>query len=119
MTELIEQILRSVLVLALVWATIPATAEEAVGAIVLGMALCEVTSALTQTVLFRRYLGPRTGWQGRPFPQHRPQEAGADRPPLGLAALLGTGSPRPTRCSSPGCWCWGAWTRARRCPPTG
>ena len=30
-TELIEQILRSVLVLALVWATIPATAEEAVG----------------------------------------------------------------------------------------
>ena len=38
-TELIEQILRSVLVLALVWATIPATAEEAVGAIVLGMAL--------------------------------------------------------------------------------
>ncbi len=58
-TELIEQILRSVLVLALVWATIPATAEEAVGAIVLGMALCEVTSALTQTVLFRRYLGPQ------------------------------------------------------------
>ena len=42
-TELIEQILRSVLVLALVWATIPATAEEAVGAIVLGMALCAVS----------------------------------------------------------------------------
>ena len=91
-TELIEQILRSVLVLALVWATIPATAEEAVGAIVLGMALCEVTSALTQTVLFRRYLGPRDRLAGAPLPPSTVRrKLGRIALPLGLAALLGNG----------------------------
>ena len=119
-TELIEQILRSVLVLALVWATIPATAEEAVGAIVLGMALCEVTSALTQTVLFRRYLGPRDRLAGAPLPPAPSAGSWGGSPsPWAWRPCWGTESPRPTRCSSPGCWCWGAWTRARRCPPTG
>ena len=87
-TELIEQILRSVLVRA----TIPATAEEAVGAIVLGMALCEVTSALTQTVLFRRYLGPRDRLAGAPLPPSTVRrKLGRIALPLGLAALLGNG----------------------------
>lgn len=80
------------LVLALVWATIPATAEEAVGAIVLGMALCEVTSALTQTVLFRRYLGPRDRLAGAPLPPSTVRrKLGRIALPLGLAALLGNG----------------------------
>ena len=48
-TELAEQVLRSLLVLALLWRLAPDTAEKAEGTIVLGMALCEVVSALTQT----------------------------------------------------------------------
>ena len=70
----------------------PATAEEAVGAIVLGMALCEVTSALTQTVLFRRYLGPRDRLAGAPLPPSTVRrKLGRIALPLGLAALLGNG----------------------------
>ena len=69
-----------------------ATAEEAVGAIVLGMALCEVTSALTQTVLFRRYLGPRDRLAGAPLPPSTVRrKLGRIALPLGLAALLGNG----------------------------
>ena len=40
-TELAEQVLRSLLVLALLWRLAPDTAEKAVGTIELGMALCE------------------------------------------------------------------------------
>ena len=76
LTELAEQVLRAVLVLTLVWALAPGTHERAVGAIVLGMALCEVASALTQLVLFRRALGPAHALPGQPVP-------------AGLAALLG------------------------------
>ena len=89
-TELLEQILRSVLVLALVWASTPATPEEAVGAIVLGMALCEVASALTQTVLFRLDLGPREKLPGQALPGRvLRRKLGRIALPLGLAALLG------------------------------
>ena len=91
-TELLEQILRSVLVLALVWASTPATPEEAVGAIVLGMALCEVASALTQTVLFRLDLGPREALPGQALPGRvLRRKLGRIALPLGLAALLGNG----------------------------
>lgn len=81
---------------------------------------CEVTSALTQTVLFRRYLGPRDRLAGAPLPPAPSAGSWGGSPsPWAWRPCWGTGSPRPTRCSSPGCWCWGAWTRARRCPPTG
>ncbi len=60
--------------------------------IVLGMALCEVTSALTQTVLFRRYLGPRDRLAGAPLPPSTVRrKLGRIALPLGLAALLGNG----------------------------
>lgn len=119
-TELAEQVLRSLLVLALLWRLAPDTAEKAVGTIVLGMALSEVVSALTQTVLFRVYLGPPAGLsRGETDPQGPPGQDWADRPAPGVCRpCWGISSPRPTRCSSPGCWSRGEWTRGRRCRPT-
>ncbi|MFR1515897.1 MAG: oligosaccharide flippase family protein [Evtepia gabavorous] len=90
-TELAEQVLRSLLVLALLWRLAPDTAEKAVGTIVLGMALCEVVSALTQTVLFRVYLGPPAGLSGEKLtPKALRGKIGRIALPLGFAALLGT-----------------------------
>lgn len=86
-TELAEQVLRSLLVLALLWRLAPDTAEKAVGTIVLGMALCEVVSALTQTMLFRVYLGPPAGLSGEKLTP-RPSGKMALALPW-VAALLG------------------------------
>ena len=76
--------------LALLWRLAPDTAEKAVGTIVLGMALCEVVSALTQTVLFRVYLGPPAGLSGEKLtPKALRGKIGRIALPLGFAALLG------------------------------
>lgn len=76
--------------LALLWRLAPDTAEKAVGTIVLGMALCEVVSALTQTVLFRVYLGPPAGLSGEKLtPRPSGARLGGSPWPLGFAALLG------------------------------
>ena len=53
--ETAEQIIRAVVVLGLLIALLPRSAEETVGIIVLGMVLCEVFSACTLTLLFQRY----------------------------------------------------------------
>ncbi len=58
LTELVEQFLRSVIIIALLRRFLPCGPERIVGLIVLGMVLCEVFSAVTQTILFRRHLGP-------------------------------------------------------------
>ena len=52
-TELCEQLLRTGLVLFLLWRFPYVNAEQTVALIVWGMFLCEVSAALTQTVLFR------------------------------------------------------------------
>jgi stage V sporulation protein B len=88
-TELLEQVLRSCLILFLLRFLQPATAEGSVGTIVLGMALCEVTSALTQTLLFRWSLGPRRKLVGEGIrPAALRRQLGAIALPLGAAALL-------------------------------
>lgn len=89
-TELLEQLLRATLILTLLWYLRPGTAEGAVGTIVLGMALCEVCSALTQLVLFRLSLGPREKLPGRDLePPILRRQLGSIALPLGFAALLG------------------------------
>lgn len=89
-TELLEQILRAALCLGFLYALKPATAEGAVGAVVLGMAACEVTSALTQTVLFRIYIGPKRKLGGQWLAASLlRKQLGQIALPLGLAALLG------------------------------
>ena len=68
----------------------PATAEGVVGAIVLGMALCEIASAVTQTVLFRHALGPKSRLTGPgTTSQVLRGKLGRIAAPLGAAALLG------------------------------
>lgn len=90
MTELAEMVLRATLVLSLVKGLSPATAEGVVGAIVLGMALCEIASAVTQTVLFRHALGPKSRLTGPgTTSQVLRGKLGRIAAPLGAAALLG------------------------------
>ena len=55
-TELLEQIIRAVAVLGLLVLFLPQYPERALGLVVLGMILCEVSSALTLTLLFRLHL---------------------------------------------------------------
>lgn len=89
-TELAEMVLRAALVLSLVKGLSPATAEGVVGAIVLGMALCEIASAVTQTVLFRHALGPKSRLTGPgTTSQVLRGKLGRIAAPLGAAALLG------------------------------
>ena len=89
-TELAEMVLRAALVLSLVKGLSPATAEGVVGAIVLGMALCEIASAVTQTVLFRHALGPKSRLTGPgTTSQVLRGKLGRIAAALGAAALLG------------------------------
>ena len=90
-TELLEQLLRSGLCLGCLALLRPETAEGSVGAVVLGMALCEVSAAATQIVLFRWDMGPksRRAGPGRSPRLLRRQLAGIAGP-LGAAAVLGS-----------------------------
>ena len=90
-TELLEQLLRSALCLGCLVLLHPATPEGAVGAVGLGMALCETAAAATQLFLFRWDMGPaafRPG-AGRPGKKLRRQLARIAAP-LGAAAVLGS-----------------------------
>ncbi len=86
--ETAEQLIRAGAVIALLSALLPRSGEETVGVIVLGMVLCEVFSAATLTLLFRRH------WRREP-----PGEAGervtrrqlfSIAAPVGGTSLLGT-----------------------------
>lgn len=54
-TETAEQLIRSAAVIGLLLLLQPRTGEQKVGIIVTGMVLCEIFSAVTLTVLFRRH----------------------------------------------------------------
>lgn len=58
-TEVGEQLIRTGAVLGLLWRFLPQNPERTVGLIVLGMILCEVFSALTLSLLYRRTMGTR------------------------------------------------------------
>lgn len=90
-TELLEQVLRSGLCLGCLAVLRPKTAEGAVGAVVLGMALCESAAAVTQCILFRWDMGPgrkRSGPGEKGGVLRR--QLGQIAAPLGLAAVLGS-----------------------------
>ena len=61
--ELVEQFIRTAAVLGLLFFFLPQYPERVVGLIVLGMVICEVFSACTLSVLYRRRLG-RLGLNG-------------------------------------------------------
>lgn len=85
-TELLEQIIRAAAVLGLLLWFLPQNPERTVGLIVAGMVICEVFSAVTLVILFRRHMG-------RPAPPDGPA-AGWKRIasialPVGFTSLLG------------------------------
>lgn len=56
-TEICEQVIRMGAVLGLLWRFLPQSPERTVGLIVCGMILCEIFSAVTLTLLYRRFVG--------------------------------------------------------------
>ena len=90
LTELAEQVLKAVVILTLLVVLHPTSPEKAVGTIVLGMVLCEILSALTQTALFRVYLGHHGKLKGERLEGSvLRRQIGHIALPLGFAALLG------------------------------
>ncbi len=63
-TEICEQLIRSGAVLGLLWVFLPQNPERTVGLIVCGMILCEIFSALTLALLYRRFLGRTPAGEG-------------------------------------------------------
>ncbi|MBM6896627.1 polysaccharide biosynthesis C-terminal domain-containing protein [Pseudoflavonifractor capillosus] len=86
--ETMEQLIRTGAVLGLLILLLPQNKERTVGLVVLGMVICEVFSAVTLVLLFRRAQGrvvPRAGGEKKP-------EKGlwAIAIPVGLTSVLGT-----------------------------
>jgi len=90
LTELAEQIIRSLAVVLLLVLFLPCSPERIVGLILCGMIICESFSAVTQTILFHRHLGPVARLRGE---GKAPRVLRADvfriAAPVGLTALLG------------------------------
>ena len=87
-SETAEQLVRSAAVIGLLLLLRPRTGEQKVGIIVTGMVLCEICSALTLTLLFRRY------WKREPpdAPVHSVsrRQLAKIAVPVSLTSLLGT-----------------------------
>lgn len=87
-TETLEQLIRSAAVIALLLLLRPRTGEGQVGIIVSGMVLCEIFSAVTLTLLFRRC------WhrESHPPPHHTVsrRRLAEIALPVSLTSLLGT-----------------------------
>ena len=64
LTEVCEQLIRAGAVLGLLWRFLPQSPERAVGLIVCGMVLCEIFSAVTLSLLYRRFSRQREGGEG-------------------------------------------------------
>lgn len=86
LTELCEQIIRAVAVLGLLLLFLPQNPERTVGLIVTGMVVCEIFSAVTLVILFRRHMGRRTSENS---PAASPKRIASIAVPVGFTALLG------------------------------
>ena len=86
LTELFEQVIRTCTVLALLIVFLPQYPERTVGLIVLGMITCEIFSALTLVILFRRHMGRRP--RHTLTPPVPPRHIAAIAVPVGVTALL-------------------------------
>ncbi len=87
-TEICEQLIRSGAVLGLLWRFLPQSPERTVGLIVCGMILCEVFSALTLTLLYRRAMGRNRSGTGVE-PSMLRKKVFSIALPIGWTALLG------------------------------
>lgn len=85
--ELLEQLVRTCAVIALLAVFLPQYPERVVGLIVTGMVICEIFSSCTLVILYRRRRGPLTG-RGEEGKVRR-RRIFAIALPVGLNALLG------------------------------
>lgn len=85
-TELCEQVIRAAAVLGLLLVFLPQNPERTVGLIVTGMVICEVFSAVTLVILFRRQMGRRPRPDGPAVSWGRIASIAV---PVGLTSLLG------------------------------
>ena len=87
--ELAEQVVRAAAVLGLLVIFLPQNPERTVGLIVAGMVVCEIGSALTLTVLYRRHFS-KTGETGKGEARRTLlRRVGAIAFPVGATSLLG------------------------------
>ncbi len=87
LTELCEQVVRAAAVLGLLLLFLPQNPERTVGLIVAGMVVCEVFSAVTLLVLFRKKLGERPVGPARGGASWG--QIASIALPVGLTSLLG------------------------------
>lgn len=87
-TEICEQLIRAGAVLGLLWRFLPQSPEKSVGLIVLGMVVCEVFSAVTLTLLYRRAMGRAPAGAGVDRRVLR-RKVGKIALPIGWTSLLG------------------------------
>ena len=87
-SETAEQIIRSAAVIGLLLLLRPRTGEQKVGIIVIGMVLCEICSALTLTLLFRRHWEQDPPGMAVHSVSHR--QLARIAVPVSLTSLLGT-----------------------------
>ena len=87
-SETAEQLVRSVAVIGLLLLLHPRTGEQKVGIIVTGMVLCEICSALTLILLFRRYW--RQDPPGPALHSVSRRQLANIAVPVSLTSLLGT-----------------------------
>lgn len=86
LVELCEQIIRMAAVLILLVVFLPQSPERVVGLIATGMILCEIFSAGSLVLLFRRSMGRRPALDGPPVSRAM---IGRIAVPVGFTALLG------------------------------
>lgn len=86
--ETVEQVIRTGAVLGLLIWLLPQNKERTVGIVVLGMVICEVFSAVTLVVLFRR--AQRRNLSSTPGKREREKSLWSIAIPVGLTSVLGT-----------------------------
>lgn len=86
LTELCEQVIRAAAVLGLLILFLPQNPECTVGLIVTGMVICEVFSAVTLLILFRRHMGRHTRLRESAVSWKRIASIAV---PVGFTSLLG------------------------------
>ncbi len=87
--ELLEQFVRTLAVLGLLWLFLPQYPERVVGLIVCGMVICEVFSSCTLVVLYRRRIRSMGQSGGGEEGRVRRRRVFSIALPVGLNALLG------------------------------
>lgn len=87
--EVWEQLVRAGAVLGLLYLFLPQYPERAVGLVMWGMIICEVSSAVTLWTLYRQYFGSQPSGQSTESAARRRARIAAIALPVGANALLG------------------------------